>query len=70
MNNTEFPEIVKQMTKRNETLGDIAKLVGLTDNGSISKKLSGNTGWSLVEIEILCKHYNMKFEKLFKRKEK
>ena len=69
MNNTEFPEIVKQMTKRKETLKDIADLVGLTDKASISKKLSGNTSWSLQEVEILCKHYNIKFEKLFKRKE-
>ena len=69
MNNTKFPEIVKQMMKKNENLQTIANILNL-DKSSISKKLSGSTGWSIQEVEILCKHYNMNFEKLFKRKEK
>lgn len=69
MKNTIFPEIVNQMAKRNETLKNIKDLLGLANISQVSKRLSGKLQWSLQEAEILCKHYNIKFEKLFKRKE-
>jgi len=70
MNNPMFPEIVKQMTKRNETLKDLSNLLNITDISQVSRRLTGEYEWKLDEIWTLCKHYNMKFEKLFKRKEK
>lgn len=70
MNNPMFPEIVNQMNKHNERLKDIADLLDLTDISTISKKLSGDISWTFSDVEILCKHYNMDFWKLFKRKEK
>lgn len=65
---TMFPEITKQMIKRNEKQKEVAQLLGL-DVSQVSRKLSGNIDWSISDIEILSKHYKMKFEKLFKREE-
>ena len=65
MKNTKFPEIVNQMTKRNERGYDLADLLKL-DNSQISRKLSGKVEWTYKDIKALCKHYNMKFEKLFR----
>ena len=61
-----YLEIINQMKKRKETQQDIAKLLEL-DQTQISRKLSGYIDWSTDEIKILCKHYNMKFEKLFRK---
>jgi hypothetical protein len=69
MNNSIFPEISKQMAKRNEHLQDLTDLLGLTNISQVSRRLSGEVGWTIGDIEILCKHYNMDFWKLFKRKE-
>ena len=65
---TMFPEITKQMIKRNEKQKEVAQILGL-DVSQVSRKLSGNIDWSISDIEILSKHYKMKFEKLFKREE-
>jgi hypothetical protein len=69
MKNTMFPEIVNQMNKKNEKLHDITKLLNLKDISMVSRRLTGETGWTINEIETLCKHYNTRFEKLFCRKE-
>lgn len=61
-----FPEITKQMAKRNEKLKDLANLLQV-DTSQISRKLTGYIDWSIREIKILCKHYNIKFEKLFRK---
>lgn len=63
-----FPEITKEMANRNETLQDIANLLQ-KDVSQISRKLTGYIDWSIEEAKILCKHYNMKFEKLFRKEE-
>ena len=63
-----FPEITKEMANRNETLQDIADLLQ-KDVSQISRKLTGYIDWSIEEAKILCKHYNMKFEKLFRKEE-
>lgn len=59
-----FPEITKQMKRKNEKQQDIAELLQL-DQSQISRKLTGYIDWSIEEAKILCKHYNTKFEKLF-----
>lgn len=63
-----FPEITKEMANRNETLQDIADLLQ-KDISQISRKLTGYIDWSIEEAKILCKHYNMEFEKLFRKEE-
>lgn len=63
-----FPEITKQMAKRKEKQKDIAELLEL-DTSQISRKLTGYIDWSIEEARILCKHYNKKFEKLFRKEE-
>lgn len=68
MNNSKFPEIINQMTLRNERLKTIADLINL-DISQVSRRLTGRKQWTICEIEILMKHYGMKYEKLFKRKE-
>lgn len=70
MKNTMFPEVVKQMKQNGENLQSLTNLLGLTNISQASKRLSGTTEWSFGDVEILCKHYNMDFWKLFKRKEK
>ena len=69
MNNTEFPELVNQMTIRGEKLKDIVNLLNFKHLSQASRRLSGKIEWTIKEIEALCEHYNMNFEKLFVRKE-
>lgn len=69
MNNTIYPELVNQMKLHNETLMDISKLIGLNFREQTSRRLTGEVEFTIGEVEILCKHYNMDFWKLFKRKE-
>ena len=69
MNNTQFPEIVNQMKQRNETLKDLVELLGLKHLSQVSRRLSGEVEWTIGDVEILCKHYDIEFWELFKRKE-
>lgn len=69
MENTIFPEIVKQMKNNNETLQDVANILGLNYPSQISRRLTGEVEWTIGDVEILCKHYNIDFWELFKRKE-
>ena len=69
MNSTQFPELVKQMKLKKEKLKDIAELIGQNHNSQITRRLTGEVKWTIGEVEILCKHYNMDFWELFKRKE-
>lgn len=69
MRNTKFPEIVNQMTMRNEKLGDLKKILGFKQLSQISRRLSGEIEFTIGEAEILCKHYNIDFWELFRRKE-
>ena len=63
-----YKEIANQMKKHKETQIDLAKILGV-DNTQVSRKISGYIDWSTDEIKILCNHYNMKFEKLFRKEE-
>lgn len=65
MNKTIFPEIKNQMLKHNDKTRDIALLIN-KDSSQVWRKLAGEINWQYDEIKILCKHYNMKFEKLFR----
>ena len=65
---TMFPELAAQMARKGETQDDLARLIGV-DRTNISRRLTGQTEWTIGEVEILCNHYNMDFWELFKRKE-
>lgn len=69
MKNTIYPELVNQMTRRNEKLKDIVNLLGLKELSQACRRLNGEIEFTIGEVEILCKHYNVDFWKLFKRKE-
>ena len=71
MRNTQFPQLVKIMNERGETLKDIAKILGYSQNSKsqISRRLTGEIEFTISDVEILCEHYNMDFWELFKRKE-
>lgn len=69
MKKTIYPELVNQMTLRNENLKFMVELLGLKEKSQITRRLSGEIEWTIGEVEILCKHYNMDFWELFKRKE-
>lgn len=69
MRNTIYPELVHQMSLKNEKLKDIVNLLGLKELSQITRRLSGEVDFTIGEVEILCKHYNMDFWELFKRKE-
>lgn len=69
MKKTIYPELVNQMTLRNENLKSMVELLGLKEKSQITRRLSGEIEWTIGEVEILCKHYNMDLWELFKRKE-
>ena len=71
MRNTQFPQLVKIMNERGETLKDIAELLGYSQKSKsqISRRLTGEIEFTISDVEILCEHYNMDFWELFKRKE-
>ena len=70
MKETIFPEIVKQMKKRKEGTQDIADLIGQKYKSQITRRLQGKLDWTIREAKILCNHYNIKFEKLFREEMK
>lgn len=69
MKKTIYPELVNQMTLRKENLKSMVELLGLKEKSQITRRLSGEIEWTIGEVEILCKHYNMDLWELFKRKE-
>lgn len=69
MNNTRFPELVKQMKEHKEPLSKIATLIQQANTSQISRRLSGKIEFTISEAKILCNHYNIKFEELFREEE-
>lgn len=61
-----YQEIINQMKKKKEKQQDLADLLEV-HRTQISRKITGYSDWSTDEIKLLCKHYNMKFEKLFRK---
>jgi predicted transcriptional regulator len=60
-----FPNLVAEMARKGDTQEVLAKLLNLTQ-ASISRKLKGETGWSLKEVEIICDYYKKNYYELFK----
>lgn len=61
-----YATLYQEMRKHKESQTKVGKLVGVNDL-SIRKKLAGKTDWTISEIDILCKHYNMDYYELFKK---
>lgn len=66
MKKLKYPELVGEMAKHGETQKELGKLLGLT-YASISRRLSGETKWSIDEVDKICKHYNKNYYELFKK---
>ena len=67
MKNTKYPEVVNQMKLHNQDLRQVADLLGLANISQVSRRLSGKVAWTLGDVEILCKYYNMDLYKLFRK---
>lgn len=63
----EYPNLVTEMKKRNETRYDLANLLGITYSG-MSYKLQGKRTLTIQDIRKLCNHYGKSFEYLFATK--
>lgn len=61
-----YPNLVGEMAKCGDTQEVLAKLLNLP-RGSISRRLSGETEWSISEIDKICNHYGKDYYELFKR---
>ena len=60
-----FPKLLAEMAKRGDTQETLAKLLELTQP-CISRRLTGETSWSMEDIEKICEHYKKDYKKLFK----
>ena len=65
MKKVKYPGLVGEMARRGETQEVLAKLLGLP-RGSISRRLSGETEWSISEIDKICNYYKKDYYELFK----
>lgn len=65
MKKPKYPELAGEMRKHGDTQKTLAKLLELP-NASISRRLSGETEWSISEIEKLCNYYKKNYYELFK----
>lgn len=61
-----YPNLVGEMAKRGDTQEVLAKLLNLP-RGSISRRLSGETEWSISEIDKICEYYKKDYYELFKK---
>jgi len=66
MNKYKYPKVLEEMKKHKESQIEISEVLGISDM-TLRKKLAGITDWTITEIEILCKHYKVNFNKLFKK---
>lgn len=66
MKKVKYPELAGEMAKHGDTQTTLAKLLNLP-NPSICRRLSGETEWSISEIEKICKYYKKNYYELFKK---
>lgn len=66
MKKVKFPGLVGEMAKRGETQEILAKLLELPIS-SISRRFSGETEWSISEVDKICEYYGKDYHELFKR---
>jgi len=61
-----YPELVGEMARRGDTQESLGKLLNLP-HSSISRRLTGDTEWSISEIDKICEHYGKDYYELFKK---
>ena len=61
-----YPNLRAEIARHGDSLNDLASVLGMSLS-SISRRLAGDTPWTMDEINILCKRYNMSYEILFSR---
>ena len=61
-----FPNLRAEKARRGDTNESLGALLGISPP-SVARRLSGQIAWSINEIELLCKHYDMPYEILFAR---
>lgn len=59
-----YPNLRAEMARHGDTLETLAKELDISVS-SLSRRLSGEIGWSIDEANILCKRYQTPFEILF-----
>lgn len=64
-NEVKFSGLLAEMGRHGEKQKDVAKLLGLS-TASVCKRLSGETKWTLGDVDILCEHYGKDYYQLFK----
>ncbi len=65
---TIYPNILAEITERNMTVGDLAKIIGISDQAMRRRllgKANGGTDITAYECHILCEHFHKSFEWLF-----
>lgn len=65
MKKVKYPNLLAEMARQGETRKKLGELLGLPAP-SITKRLSGDTEWSISEIEKICEHYGKDYYELFK----
>lgn len=65
MKKFKYPLLVAEMIRHGELQEDLAKVLELSI-GSISRRLTGRTRWSIDEANKICEHYGKSYEELFK----
>ena len=68
MKKAKYPELAGEMRKHGDTQKTLATLLKLP-RASISRRLSGETEWSIGEIEKICRYYGKNYYELFKKGE-
>ena len=66
MKNTKYPEVIKQMRLHNQTIEDLSRILGISQR-SVRRRITHEVEWTLGDVEILCKYYNMDLYKLFRK---
>lgn len=59
-----FPNLEAEMARNGETQTYIAELLK-SSVPTISRKLSGQTEWTIGDVEVLCEHFNIGYNELF-----
>lgn len=66
MKKSKYPELAAEMARRGDTQKTLSELLEI-HRTAIGKRLSGETEWSISEIDKICEHYGKDYYELFKR---
>jgi len=63
-NKIKFSGLLAEMARKGENYSTLSNLLNISES-SISRRFSGETEWSINEIEIISKYYNKDYYELF-----